>query len=213
MQNRRLEPTALAQTRQNPRVDGYGSGFGPTRRCVSDFWTVLEPKRTVFPVSTRTAGGLPGPIADTIDRLLVTVIPSHILDSVLYPLPESLIISHASHELRDAIPVAKPLETQSSVFFLQHVVIVRPHTLHFDPTLDIFVHFTHRERVVGIVLLARLKATLSVAFPWLRDVSAQQSAGSGVCVRPWPRRWLWLSLRVCYIFNLFEVGKRVQLFN
>jgi len=54
-----------SQTRENPRVDRYGSGFGPPRRCGSDFWTVLEPNRTVYPVQTRTAGGLPGPVANT----------------------------------------------------------------------------------------------------------------------------------------------------
>jgi hypothetical protein len=54
-----------SQTRQNPRVAGYGSGFGPPRRCGSGFWTVLAQNRTVFPVRTRTAGGLPGPVANT----------------------------------------------------------------------------------------------------------------------------------------------------
>jgi hypothetical protein len=41
------------------------------------------------------------------DRALVIVIPSHILKSVLFPLPETLIIWHASHELLDAIPVCE----------------------------------------------------------------------------------------------------------
>jgi len=54
-----------SQTRQDPRVDGYGSGFGPPRRCGSGFWMVLEPNLTVYPVQTQTAGGLPGPIANT----------------------------------------------------------------------------------------------------------------------------------------------------
>jgi len=54
-----------SQTRQNPRVDGYGYGFGPPRSSGSCFWTGLEPNRTVFPVQTRTAGGLPGPVANT----------------------------------------------------------------------------------------------------------------------------------------------------
>jgi len=53
------------QTRRNLRVDGYGSGFCPPRVCGSGFWTVLEPHRPVFAVQTRTAGGLPGPIANT----------------------------------------------------------------------------------------------------------------------------------------------------
>jgi len=45
-----------SQTWRNPRVDGYGSGFGPPRVSMSGFWTVLEPNRPVFAVQTRTAG-------------------------------------------------------------------------------------------------------------------------------------------------------------
>jgi len=54
-----------SQTRRNPLVDGYGSGFGPPRVCRSGFWTVLEPNRPVSAVQIRTAGGLPGPVANT----------------------------------------------------------------------------------------------------------------------------------------------------
>jgi len=54
-----------SQTQRNPRVDGYGSGFGPPRVCGSGLWPVLEPYRPVFAVQTRTAGGLPGPISNT----------------------------------------------------------------------------------------------------------------------------------------------------
>jgi len=54
-----------SQTWQNPWVDGYGSGFGPARSSASGFWTGLEPNRTVSPVQTRTAGGSPGPVANT----------------------------------------------------------------------------------------------------------------------------------------------------
>src|SRR5882757_9962233 len=86
------------------------------------------------------------------DRPLVICIPSHILEGVKFPLSESLILWHASHELLDAIPVFEAWETQRGVFFLQHVVIVRLHALLLDPTLDIFVLFTRRKRVVGIVL-------------------------------------------------------------
>jgi hypothetical protein len=67
------------------------------------------------------------------------------------------MIWHSSHELLDAIPVFEPWETQSGVFFLQHVVMVRLHALLLDPTLDIFVLFTRPKRVVGIVLQVRLK--------------------------------------------------------
>jgi len=54
-----------SQTRRNPQVDGYGSRFGPPRVCGSGFWPVLEPNRPVFAVQTRTAGGLPGPVANS----------------------------------------------------------------------------------------------------------------------------------------------------
>jgi len=85
------------------------------------------------------------------DRALEIVIPFHILDSVKFPLPESQIICHTSHELLDAIPVVEASETESSVFFLQHVVIVRLLAPLLDPTLDIFVLFTRRKQTVGIV--------------------------------------------------------------
>jgi len=54
-----------SQTRPKPRVDGYGSGFGLPRVSWSGCWTGLELNRPVFAVQTRTAGGLPGPIANT----------------------------------------------------------------------------------------------------------------------------------------------------
>jgi len=54
-----------SQTRRNPRIDGYRSGFGPPRVSGSGFWTVLEPNRPVLAVQTRTAGGLPRPVANT----------------------------------------------------------------------------------------------------------------------------------------------------
>jgi len=54
-----------SQTRRNPQVDGYGSGFGLQRVCGSGFWTILEPNRPVFKIQTRNAGGLPGPVANT----------------------------------------------------------------------------------------------------------------------------------------------------
>jgi len=52
-------------TRLNPRVDGYGSRFGPPRVSGSGFWTGLEPNRPVFAVQTRSANRLPGPVATT----------------------------------------------------------------------------------------------------------------------------------------------------
>src|SRR5258705_435459 len=68
------------------------------------------------------------------DRPLVIVIPSHIIESVQFPLPKSLIIWHARLELLDAITDIEALETQYSVSFLRHVVILRIHTLLLDPT-------------------------------------------------------------------------------
>ena len=86
------------------------------------------------------------------DRALVIVIPSHILESVQFPLPKSLVVWHASHKLLDANPVFEAWEMQSCVFFVQHVAIVRLHALLLDPTLDIFVHFKQGKRVLGIAL-------------------------------------------------------------
>jgi len=77
-------------------------------------------------------------------RSLVIVIPSQILKSVEFPLPVSLIIWHASHDLQDVIPVCDAQETRSSVFYLQQIVIVCLHALLRDPTLDIFLLFTRR---------------------------------------------------------------------
>jgi hypothetical protein len=57
-QNRRLDP----------QVDGYGFRSGPARVSGSGFWPGLEPNRPVVAVQTRTAGGLPGPVANTINK-------------------------------------------------------------------------------------------------------------------------------------------------
>ena len=80
------------------------------------------------------------------------VISSHILRSMEFPLLESLLIWHASHELLDTIHVFEAWETHSGVIFLQHVVIVCLHTLLVDPRLRIFVLFMYRKQVVGIDL-------------------------------------------------------------
>jgi len=55
-----------SQSRQNMWIDGDGSGSGLPRSCGSGFRTVLEPNQPIVPVRTRTAGGLPGPVANTI---------------------------------------------------------------------------------------------------------------------------------------------------
>jgi len=54
-----------SQTRRKLRVDGYRSGFGPPRVSRLGFGPGLEPIRSVFAFQTRTAGGLPGPVANT----------------------------------------------------------------------------------------------------------------------------------------------------
>jgi len=54
-----------SQTRQDPRVDGYGSAFRPPRCSGAGFWTGLELYRIVLAVRTWTTGGLPGPVANT----------------------------------------------------------------------------------------------------------------------------------------------------
>jgi hypothetical protein len=71
---------------------------------------------------------------------------------VEFPLARSLIFWHASHEHLDAFPVFEAWETQSGVFFLQHIVIVCLHAILLDIKLDIFVLFMRRKRVVGIGL-------------------------------------------------------------
>jgi len=118
---------------------------------------------------------------------------------------------HASSVLLDSSPVFEAWETQSGVFFLQQVVLVRLNGLVVDSTVDIFVLFTRHKRIVGIILYVRLMAALSVAFRWLSGVIDLRSAGAGVYFLPW-HGWHWLRLRVCDVFNVFEVGKCVQVF-
>jgi len=60
-----IGPDGSSQTQGNPRVNRYGAGFGLPRRNWSGFLMGLELNGTVFPVQTRTAGGLPGPVANT----------------------------------------------------------------------------------------------------------------------------------------------------
>ena len=60
-----IGPHGSIQTRRNPRLEGYRSGCGPPRVSGSGFCPGLEPNRPVFAVQTRTAGRLPGPVANT----------------------------------------------------------------------------------------------------------------------------------------------------
>ena len=60
-----IGPDGSSHTQRNPRVDRYGTGFGPPRSSGSGPCTVQEPNRTNFLVQTQTTGGLPGPVANT----------------------------------------------------------------------------------------------------------------------------------------------------
>jgi hypothetical protein len=62
-----------SQTRGNTRVDGYGSVFGPPKVCGLGFWTSLEPNRPIFAVQSRTAAGLPGPVANNRHKELASL--------------------------------------------------------------------------------------------------------------------------------------------
>jgi hypothetical protein len=103
--------------------------------------------------------------------------------------------------------------TQSGVFLLPHVVLVRLHALLLDLTQDIFVLFAHRKWIVANVLYVRLEETLSVAFPWVSNVIDQRSTGNRVSFRLRQRRQPWLTLSVCDVFKVFEVGKHVHVFD
>jgi len=54
--NPEIGPDGSSQTRRKAWVYGYGARFGPPRSSGSDFWTILEPNRTVFLVQTQSAG-------------------------------------------------------------------------------------------------------------------------------------------------------------
>jgi len=60
-----MGPDRSSHTPWKRWVDGYRSRFGPPRGSRSGVRTGLELNRTVFPVRFRTAGSLPGPIANT----------------------------------------------------------------------------------------------------------------------------------------------------
>jgi hypothetical protein len=102
-------------------------------------WLPHGPSHTVDDVST-----------PVIDRAFMFVIPSHILESVLFTLPKSPIIWHASQELLDVIPIFEAWATLRGVCFLRHFIIVRLHAFQLHARLDLFVLFTRQTRVVGI---------------------------------------------------------------
>jgi len=60
-----IGPDRSSQTRRNLHLDSYGASFGPPRSSGSGFWMVLALNRTIFPVQTETAAGLPRPAANT----------------------------------------------------------------------------------------------------------------------------------------------------
>jgi len=76
-QNLRVDRSS--HTWQNPRVDGSGPGLGLPRLCGSGFWTVLEPNWTIFLVQAWTAGGLPRPVANTIQGWKLTASTVHVI--------------------------------------------------------------------------------------------------------------------------------------
>ena len=65
-----IRPNGSSQTRRNPQVDMYGSGFGLPRVSGSGIWPGLEPNRPVSAVQTGTAGRLPRPVAITNCKLI-----------------------------------------------------------------------------------------------------------------------------------------------
>jgi hypothetical protein len=71
----------------------------------------------------------------------------------------------------------------------------------------------HRKWAEGIGLVIGLKATLSIVFPWFCNVNNRQATGAGAHVRPRQRRRRWFRHRVCDVFNMFEVGEHVLVFN
>jgi len=60
-----IRTSGSSHTRQNPQLDGYGSGFGPPRCSGSGLLTGLGLNETVLAVRTRTAGRLSGTVANT----------------------------------------------------------------------------------------------------------------------------------------------------
>ena len=130
-----------------PAVRGVHFGIEAFRWCIAVEGTLPAVHEMLC------IGGLPHQPSDAFDdvstpecdRALVCVIPSHILESVKFLLPMSLILRYGSHVLVDDIPVYECLETPSVVFCLQHVVVVRLYDCLLNPTRDTFVLFTGRK--------------------------------------------------------------------
>jgi hypothetical protein len=75
-----IETDRSSQTRQNPRVAGYGSGYGPPTVSGLGFWPGLEPNLPVFAVQTWTAGGLPRPVPNTSQQCFTNLWPCIMVD-------------------------------------------------------------------------------------------------------------------------------------
>jgi len=114
----RIDSTSIS-TSSPPDVSPYLCLPPPVRSMhfsIEAFWWRISVKATLRGIKTMLGvGWLPHQASysfddvstSVFDRVLAIVMPSHILERVQFPLPESLIIWHASHELLDAIPVLK----------------------------------------------------------------------------------------------------------
>jgi len=60
-----IQTDGSIKTLQDQQVEGFGSMFGPPSGSTLGFWSGPEQHRPVFVVQTRTAGRLPGPVANT----------------------------------------------------------------------------------------------------------------------------------------------------
>jgi len=129
-----IGPDGSSQTRCNPQIDGYGAGFGPPRSSGSGFWTVLEPNRTVFLVQTRTAGGLPRPVANTT------------CDRLTYPIYHDYWPLSTTH---DACTILKYIMEVLRPFRYWAVWMLKRHTVTLPHVLTVYNDmFDHRDGVM-----------------------------------------------------------------
>jgi len=146
-----IGPDASNQTRRNPCVVGYGAGFGQPRSCRSSFWTVLEPNRTVFPVQTRTACGLPWPIANSIENQQEVTCCMDILDSAI---TSTISASVASSNVVEACSVhcwgflslnssTEIPELTASWCSISHAMRTNALVNHGAFTLRVAIHWSH----------------------------------------------------------------------
>jgi len=80
----------------------------PPRQSGSGCWPVLEPNRTEPLVNTRTASGLPGPIANTShDAILLAMQYLNYKAFILFTLRSGQLLLPAEHQWRDLAGLAK----------------------------------------------------------------------------------------------------------